>query len=74
MPSHANFILFRAPTGDAKADAATLRGAGIGVRPFTDIPGIEQGLRVTVGPWESMEAFLTALDSAFSTSGRGGGS
>jgi histidinol-phosphate aminotransferase len=74
MPSHANFILFRAPTGDAKADAATLRGAGIGVRPFTDIPGIEQGLRVTVGPWESLEAFLIALDDAFSTSGRGGGS
>ena len=74
MESHANFILFRAPTGDARADAGTLRAAGIGVRPFTDIPGIEQGLRVTVGPWESMEAFLTALDSAFSTSGHGGGS
>jgi len=65
LESHANFILFAAPTGDARADADALRAAGIGVRPFTDVPGIGQGLRVTVGPWKSMEAFLCALDDTF---------
>jgi hypothetical protein len=31
-------------------------------RPFTEIPGLGEGLRVTVGPWPLLERFLTALD------------
>lgn len=61
--SFANFILYRSPTGDAKADALALRARGVAVRPF---PGAWDGggdaLRVTVGPWSNMERFLDALD------------
>jgi hypothetical protein len=31
-------------------------------RPFTGVPGIGEGLRVTVGPWPLMARFLDALD------------
>ncbi len=68
LPSRANFLLVPAPTGDAKADALALRAAGVGVRPFRGIPGMGEGLRVTVGPWTLMERFLAALDTTF---GRG---
>ena len=65
MESHTNFILHAAPSGDARADAQRLREAGIGVRPFTDIPELGQGLRVTVGPRPLMDAFLEAMDTTF---------
>ena len=54
-----------APTGAARPDALALRTAGIGVRPFPAIPGLGDGLRVTVGPWEMMEDFLSTLDHTF---------
>lgn len=60
--SHTNFILFEAPGASAQTDALALRERGVAVRPFTKIPGLDQGLRVTVGPWTMMEQFLTALD------------
>lgn len=63
--SFANFVLFAAPSGDAKADAAALRALGVAVRPFPEAR--EDGgdaLRVTVGPWNLMERFLAALDTA----------
>lgn len=65
IPSQANFILFRAPTGDAYADMAALRREGVGVRPFRGIAGVGEGLRVTVGPVDAVERFLAALDAAF---------
>lgn len=65
IPSGANFILFAAPTGRARDDALALRAAGVGVRPFVDIPGMGEGLRVTVGPWSLMENFLHAFDDTF---------
>lgn len=65
LPSQANFLFVAAPTGRAKDDALALREAGIGVRPFDGIPGVGEGLRVTVGPWDLMEDFLSALDEAF---------
>jgi histidinol-phosphate aminotransferase len=61
-PSRANFLLCPAPSGSAARDAAALRGLGIGVRAFTEIPDMEEGLRVTIGPWPLMESFLEALD------------
>ncbi len=60
--SRANFILFAAPSGSARNDALALRRLGTGVRPFTGIPVIDEGLRVTIGPWPLMDTFLTALD------------
>jgi histidinol-phosphate aminotransferase len=65
LESHTNFILCATPSGDARGDARRLREAGIGVRPFTDIPELGQGLRVTVGPRPLMDAFLEAMDNTF---------
>lgn len=65
LPSRANFLFVPAPTGRAGHDALTLRDAGIGVRPFSGVPGMEEGLRITVGPWELMEDLLSSLDTAF---------
>lgn len=62
LESRTNFILCAAPSGDARRDAATLRDAGVGVRPFSGIPDLDEGLRITVGPWERMEDFLQVLD------------
>ena len=70
VPSQANFILCRAPTGTAAADVRALRRHGIGVRPFTGIAGMGEGLRVTVGPWPLMERFLDALDAVLDTAAR----
>jgi histidinol-phosphate aminotransferase len=64
IPSLANFILFRAPTGDAKADALGLRALGVAARPFPgDMPGGSDALRVTIAPWDKMERFFDALDA-----------
>jgi histidinol-phosphate aminotransferase len=71
VESRANFILCAAPTGDARRDALSLREAGVGVRPFTDVPNLGDGLRVTVGPEALMGDFLSALDSTFELSGGG---
>ncbi|MDX1493758.1 MAG: aminotransferase class I/II-fold pyridoxal phosphate-dependent enzyme [Longimicrobiales bacterium] len=65
LSSRANFLFFPAPTGRAGHDALSLRDAGVGVRPFSGVPGMEEGLRVTVGPWELMDDFLASLDTAF---------
>jgi histidinol-phosphate aminotransferase len=64
LPSRANFIMFRAPTGDGRADALGIRGHGVAVRPFVEqYPGGTDALRVTVAPWPLMERFLGALDA-----------
>jgi histidinol-phosphate aminotransferase len=62
LASHANFILCGAPSGSAAADNDALRKHGVTTRPFMEIPGLGEGLRVTVGPWPLLERFLTALD------------
>jgi histidinol-phosphate aminotransferase len=63
LPSWANFILFRAPTGDARADALGIRRQGVAARPFPgDMPDGSDALRVTIAPWEMMERFFAALD------------
>jgi histidinol-phosphate aminotransferase len=63
--SRANFVLMPAPTGSARADALALRAEGVGVRPFTGIPEMGEGLRVTVAPWSMMDEFLHILDATF---------
>lgn len=62
LTSSANFVLMEAPGGDASEAAAEFRARGVGVRPFGNVPGIGDGLRVTIGPWPMMAAFLEALD------------
>jgi histidinol-phosphate aminotransferase len=62
LTSSANFLLFRSLSGSAADDALRLREEGVAVRPFTGIPDMGDGLRVTVGPWPLMERFLEALD------------
>jgi histidinol-phosphate aminotransferase len=71
LPSHANFLLVPAPSGSARDDARALRAAGIGVRPFSEIPELKEALRATVGPWAMMEEFLAALDRTFPPEERG---
>lgn len=64
LESHTNFMFFRAPSGDAVADANGLREHGVALRPFPDTyPGGLDGLRCSVGPWHMMETFLKALDA-----------
>lgn len=70
LSSQANFLFVPAPTGRASDDALALRAAGVGVRPFTGVPGVGDGLRVTVGPWQMMEDLLAALDEVFPEAGR----
>lgn len=63
VPSHANFVLFRAPGEDGRDDARALRARGVAVRPFQgDMSDGSDALRVTVAPWPMMERFLEALD------------
>ena len=60
LPSAANFLFV--PTPAAREVAATLRAAGVGVRPFSGLPVVGEGIRVGLGPWPLLERFLRALD------------
>ena len=68
--SEANFVLV--PIPDANARARHMRSLGVAVRPFERLPTIsdplrESGgsaLRISVGPWDMVEAALAALDAA----------
>lgn len=62
VPSAANFILIRLPEGGTAAEAnVRLRARGVAIRPFTELPRLGECIRVTVGPWPMLEAFLEAL-------------
>lgn len=62
LPSAANFLLVPVRDGAARAVALALRERDVAVRPFPDLPGIGDAIRVTVAPWPLMERFLEALD------------
>jgi len=72
LESHANFVLMAAPSGSGAADTKALREHGVSVRPFTGIPEMGEGLRVTVGPWPLLERFLEALDRRLAALESGG--
>jgi histidinol dehydrogenase len=65
LPSTANFVLMA--VGAAKAPdtalalAASLQERGIAVRAFPGLPGLGDCIRITIGPWESMQRLLDAL-------------
>jgi len=61
-PSEANFILFRAPPGQAAAIHAGLLDAGVLIKILDgSAPALADCLRVTVGTAEENSAFLHAL-------------
>src|SRR5262249_18916784 len=59
LSSSSNFVLV--PVDDSMELARRLRAVGIAVRAFTALPAIGDAVRITVGPWEIMEATLTGL-------------
>jgi histidinol-phosphate aminotransferase len=61
FPSDANFILFRCEARPAAEIWAGLVEAGILIRDFSDLPGCEECLRVSVGTPEHDEKFLETL-------------
>jgi histidinol-phosphate aminotransferase len=62
LPSSANFVLI--PVADAPAAAAAMRAAGVAVRPFVQLAGIGDALRVTIGPWDMMNQAIVLLRGA----------
>lgn len=60
LPSGANFLLV--PVSDAAVTVAALRERGVAVRPFPDLHGVGDGIRVSIGPMHELERFLAALD------------
>lgn len=61
FPSSANFILFRCEVAPAAQVWQGLFDKGVLVRDFSEIPGCEGCLRVSVGTHEEDERFLEAL-------------
>jgi histidinol-phosphate aminotransferase len=65
FPSETNFILFRAPAGQADRLFESLREGGILIKNLNPGSGLLQDcLRVTVGTAEENQAFLAALAAA----------
>jgi histidinol-phosphate aminotransferase len=62
FPSEANFILFRAPSGQGDRLFTALREAGILIKNLNGAhPLLRDCLRVTVGTFEENQAFTSAL-------------
>jgi histidinol-phosphate aminotransferase len=62
LSSEANFLLV--PVPDSEKLAEGIRARGVAVRYFKQLRAIGDAIRVGVGPWPLMEAFLRALDEA----------
>ncbi|NUQ21760.1 MAG: aminotransferase class I/II-fold pyridoxal phosphate-dependent enzyme [Gemmatimonadaceae bacterium] len=70
LPSAANFVLV--PVAAANERARRMRTLGVAVRPFEGLPPLGDALaatggsalRISVGPWEMVEAALGALDAS----------
>jgi histidinol-phosphate aminotransferase len=62
LPADANFVLL--PIADAPAVAARLARNGVATRAFSNLAGIGDALRVTIGPWEMMQRFLDSLEAS----------
>lgn len=62
LPSEANFVLLPL-SGSLRAREVAARAERLGVRfrPFSDLPGVGEALRVTIGPWEQMERAIEVL-------------
>jgi histidinol-phosphate aminotransferase len=62
FPSAANFVLV--PVVDAVGIARLAREHGVALRAYPGLHGIGDAIRVTVGPWPTMERALSALVTA----------
>jgi histidinol-phosphate aminotransferase len=59
LESSANFVLI--PVNDCAVSSGKLERAGICARPFRDLPGIGDAMRIAIGPWKIMQLCLDAL-------------
>jgi len=59
LPSDSNFVLV--PVDDAIEMDRRLRAVGIAVRPFKSLPRIGDAIRISVGPWNMLEACVAAI-------------
>jgi len=59
LESSANFVLL--PVNDCAAASRRLERGGICARPFRDLPGIGDAMRIAIGPWNMMQRCLDAL-------------
>jgi len=65
QPSQANFLLLPLPNGKAAREVtAALRERGVAIRPFPDLPGFGETIRISIGRPDEMDLFLHALDEA----------
>lgn len=62
IASATNFILV--PVPDAMRVGAAMRSRGIAVRPYPNLRGIGDALRITMAPWPVMERVLEELTAA----------
>ena len=69
MPSAANFLMV--PVTDAIAIAQFMREQGVAIRPYPQLPGIGDALRITIGPWPLMDVAFTSLLAARTAVGSG---
>lgn len=69
LPSAANFLFV--PTDRAATLAEGLAALGVGVRLFRSLPIFGDAIRITVGPWNVMEAFLEKLKLVVAVEGDG---
>ncbi len=59
MASSANFVCV--PVPDCVAIGMAMREKGVGVRPFPNLPGVGDALRISVGPWPLVEQCVKTL-------------
>lgn len=62
LPSGGNFILIPLEGRSCVAMTAALREKGVAVRPFPEVPGIGDAIRVSIGPRDELDQFLLAFD------------
>jgi len=60
LESSANFVLL--PVNDCATTSRKLEQGGICARPFRNLPGIGDAVRIAIGPWEMMQRCLDALE------------
>jgi histidinol-phosphate aminotransferase len=69
LPSQANFVLLPLEGRSSSEVTAALRERGVAVRPFPNVPGIGDTIRISVGPAKEIDRFLDALDAVFEPRG-----
>jgi histidinol-phosphate aminotransferase len=62
LPSGGNFILIPLEGRSCVETTAALREKGVAVRPFPEVPGIGDAIRVSIGPKDELDQFLLAFD------------